>query len=275
MSILPHGLSGFVPIRNGISLDYCFREAIQSLLPICDEVIACDSDSTDGTSWALKQWAELEPKLRVINYPWPRLPTPDEVERDDLARPPGNPRMLITWLNFAREHCKFDTQITLDADEVIDPRAYPGIKTAVEDRIPRWFRRINFWGSPNWEAPHGTVCGERVVKMGPTTMETCSDEPRPEGEPEIRRLAQDGPNLVVWHLGFLREQKAFLRKSRVMQGALHNCYDPRLREAEKTGKPWVECSPFPEGKPLIPVNEWSAFPPYVKDWLLARGHFPA
>lgn len=271
---LYHGLSGFVPIRNGIDLDYCFEEAIRSLLPVCDEVIACDAESTDGTGSRLEAWAQAEPKLRIIRYPWPELPSPDQVERDDLTRPAGNPRMLIKWLNFAREECRFDTQITLDADEVLDPRAYNEVRNAINDRIPRWFRRINFWGSPNWEAPHGTVCGEKVVKMGPTVMETCSDEPRPEGEPEIRRLAIDGPNLVVWHLGFLREQKAFLRKSRVMQAALHNCYDPRLRDAEKTGRDWWDCSPFPADKPLLPINEWSAFPDYVKTWLERRGHRP-
>ena len=274
MTILIHGLSGFVPVRNGILLDYCFEEAIKSLLPVCDEVIACDSDSTDGTRELLDGWSLVEPKLRVINYPWPVFPSPDEVEADLLTRPAGNPRMLIAWLNFCREHCRFDTQITLDADEVLDPRGHLEVKNAVNDRLPRWFRRINFWGTPAWEAPHGTVCGERVVKMGPTAYETCSDEPRPEGEPEIRRLAIDGPNLTVFHLGFLRKQNAFLLKSRVMQAALHNCYDPRLREAEKTGKPWFECSPFPADKPLLPVNEWAAFPDYVKDWLRARGFGP-
>lgn len=272
MSILLHGLTGIVPVRNGVSLDYCFEEAIKSLLPVCHEVIACDSDSSDGTRDKLDDWALAEPKLRVINYPWPLLPSPDQVQADQLDRPAGNPRMLIRWINFAREHCRFDTQINLDADEVLDPRSHQEVRNAVADRIPRWFRRINFWGTPNWEAPHGTVCGEKVVKMGPSHMEACSDEPRPEGEPEIRRLAIDGANLTIFHLGFLRHQDAFLRKSRVMQAALHNCYDPRLREAEKTGRNWVDCSPFPEGKPLLPVNEWAYFPDYVKAWLKARGH---
>ena len=273
MSTLMHGLTGIIPVRNAINLDYCYVEAVTSLLPVCNEVIICDSDSTDGTREQAEQWADHEPKIRLINYPWPKLPTPDQVEADLKERPPGDPRMLIKWLNYAKDFARFDTQINLDADEVLDPRAHQEVKNAVSDRLPRWFRRMNFWGSPNWEAPHGTVCGEKVVKMGPTEYEACSDEPRPEGEPEIRRLAIDGPNLLVWHLGFLREQNAFLRKSRVMQGALHNCYDPRLRKAEQTGEKWTDLSPFPEGRNMIPVNEWSAFPPYVVEWLNARGHY--
>jgi glycosyltransferase involved in cell wall biosynthesis len=42
-------LAGILCIRNGLKLDYCFREAGQSLLGVCDEVVICDSDSDDGT----------------------------------------------------------------------------------------------------------------------------------------------------------------------------------------------------------------------------------
>lgn len=272
MTMLLHGLSGYVPVKDGDSLDYCWREAVRSLLPVCDEVIICDSDSSDSTREESVKWTLVDPKVFYFNRPWPLLPSPDEVERDDLTRPSGDPVMLIKWLNFCRSMCRFDTQIHLDADEVLDPRGHQEINNAIADRLPRWFRRINFWGDPRHEAPHGTVCGERVVYMGPTEYEMHSDEPTPQGEPEIRRLAVDGPNLTVWHLGFLRKPDAFLRKSRVMQGALHNCYDPRLREAERTGRSWVDLSPFPEGKPLLEVNEWAAFPDYVKSWLNARGY---
>jgi hypothetical protein len=271
MSAKQEGLSGYIPVRDGLSLDYCFREAAMSLLPIVDELILCDSDSTDGTRKEMDEWAAVNSKIRVVNYPWPRLPTPEEVERDDLTRPPGNPVMLIAWLNFARQHCNYRFQITLDADEVLDPRSYPEIKRAMQDGLPRWMSRVNCWGDPFHEAPHGSVCGERVVRFAPTALEMCSDEPRPDGEPEIRKQAIDGPNCRIWHLGFLRRQEAFLRKSRVMQGALHNCYDPRLRQAEQTGESWVKLSPFPPGWGMLecPGQE---MPEYAKAWCRARGY---
>lgn len=271
MNALIHGLSGYIPIRDGDSLCYCWREAAQSLLPIVDELILCDSDSTDGTREEMELWAREHPKIRVINYPWPRLPTPDEVERDDPHRPKGDPRMLLAWIEFARQHCQFDHQITLDADEVLSPSSYPEVKRAVEDSIPRWMRRINFWGDPYHEAPHGTVCGERVVRIGPTRMMMVSDEPRPEGEPEIRTKAIDGPGLKIFHLGFLRNQNAFLKKSRVVQAAIHNCYDPRLRAAEKTGDSWVSLSPFPADKPLLGYVD-NDIPEFAKRWIRSQGH---
>lgn len=270
MSQYLKGLSGYLPLLNGIRLDYCFECAIKSLLPICDEVIVGDAGSTDGTLELLREWQLTEPKIRVVHVTLPRLPTPDEVERDDPNRPPGNPLMLIDWLNQIRAHCRYKMQITLDADEVLEECSYPEVKLIMADETPRWIRRMNLWKSPQWEAPHGTVCGENVVRIGPTRMRMHSDEPCPEGEPEIRRLAVNWDNGWIIHLGFLRRPEAFLKKSRVVQALIHNTYDPRLREAEQTGKSWVELSPFPENRPLIPCNK--RFAPYVQDWLLERGY---
>lgn len=275
MSAKMQGLSGIIPIRNAISLDYSFNEAILSMLPVCDEVILCDSDSDDGTRQELDGWAKRSDKIKVINYPWPRFPTPDEVERDQRDRPKSDPRMLVAWINFARAHCGYTMICQLDADEVFDPRGHKAMRQAVADFTPRWFRRINLWGDPDmgiWEAPHGTVCGERVVRVSRQNIELCSDEPRPEGEPECRKTAivDHGDTLRIWHLGFLRKQESFLKKSRIVQAAIHNTYDNRLREAEKTGRSWVKLSPFPEDKPLLGVDV-SAAPDYVKTWLRERG----
>jgi len=275
MSDLLPGLSGYIPIKNNYELDYCAQLGVRSLLPVCDEVIVVDAGSTDKTLAFFEEWAQWEPKLRIVHYDLPRLPTPDEVERDDLTRPPGNPVMLIPWLNAGRAACRFNTQITLDADETLAPIGAEVIKQAIADRAPRWFRRINLW--PSWvddsimEAPHGTVCGERVVRMGPTAYPMHSDEPCPEGEPEIRRLAvnDDGDRLKIYHLGFLRDKQAFLRKSRIVQGMIHNTFDPRLRESERTGREWYKLSPFPENRPLLGVAyDW---PDYVNEWIKERG----
>lgn len=269
MSALQHGLSGFVPVRNNFLLDYCAELAVESLLPVCNEVIVCDSESTDNTVQFFQDWSAREPKIRIIHWPWPPVATHEDWKTDRKDRPGGDQRMLIRWLNFARQHCRFDTQISLDADEVLCPKSYPEIRRAIEDRTPRWFHRVNFWMDPFHEAPHGTVCGETVAKLGPTEYETVSDEPRPEGEPPMRALAIHHMTLRIFHLGFLRRPQAFLEKSKVMQAALHSTYDPRLVEAERTGRNWVELAPF--DKPLLDYQnrDW---PEYVRTWLIARGY---
>lgn len=264
------GLSGYVPVRDNFALDYCAQLAVESLLPVCDEVLIGDAGSSDQTLIFFREWAYHDPRIRIVNCILPPLPTPEQVEKDEPGRPQANAVMLIDWLNQIRAHCRFDMQITLDADEVLDPASYRDVRYAKEDRIPRWFKRINLWGSPQWEAPHGTVCGEWVTRMGPTEMKMHSDEPCYDGEPEIRRLAVKEGDLTIIHLGFLRRQNAFLKKSRLMQAWLHNTYDPRLRKAEETGEPWHELSPFPENRPLLPVTR--RFPVYVNRWLQERGY---
>lgn len=270
MSNLQRGLSGYIPVRNGDRLDYCWREAAESLLPICDELILCDSDSTDGTRETMDAWAARNPKIRVLNRPWPVLPTFEQWQHD-MPRPPSDPMMLIKWLNWIREHCHYDMQITTDADEVLDPRSYPAIREAVKERGCRYFRRLNFWQDAQHLIPDGHVCGTNVARLGPTELPMCSDEPRPDGEPEIRKRATFDDSLRFFHYGFLRKPAAFFEKAKVMHLALHSSYDPRLVEAERTGQPWYQLSKWPDEIPLVTYGD-SYHPPQAIEWLRFRGY---
>lgn len=253
---MKRGLCGYVPVRNCNDLDYCWRLSVESLLPVCDQVIVCDSDSTDGTKEELWQWLETEPKLRAINYPWPN--------------PVGDPWMLQKWLNFIREHVSYDMQMTLDADEVLHPDSYKEIAYAVKMRECRWFKRLNFWKDCWHMVPDGWVCGMNVARLGPSELMMVSDNPHPDGEPEIRKRATFHDSLRIWHLGFLRKPEAFFAKSKVMQSVVCNSYDPRLAEAEKTGQPWYEVSTFPAELERFVGKH----PPIVREWLRERGYDP-
>jgi hypothetical protein len=270
MSGLKRGLSGYIPVRNGIRLDYCWTEAAESLLPVCDELILCDSDSTDGTREFMEDWAKRDPKIRVINRPWPELPTFAEWKADKM-RPPSDALMLVKWLNWIRQHCRYDMQITTDADEVLDDRCHQKIRRAVELREARWFRRLNFWQDAQHLVPDGHVCGSNVVRLGPTELEMVSDEPRPGGEPPIRERAVMESGLTFFHYGFLRKQDAFFEKAKVMHLALHSSYDPRLLEAELSGKPWFELSRWPDNIPLATYHD-GYHPGCARAWLRARGY---
>lgn len=259
-------LSAYLPVRNGYALDYCWEEAGRSLLDVADELILCDSDSTDGTRAAMIEWAARDPRVRVINYPWPTLPTYETVA-GKLPGPPGQPRMLIKWLNFCREHCRYPMQITTDADEVLHPDSYPAICEAVERMECRWFHRLNFWRDHRHITQDGKVVGCHVARLGPTAFEMCSDEPRYEGEPLIRQRATRDPRLRFFHYGFIRRTDAFYAKSKVMQPALCNSYDERLERAERENVSWFDTTDVGD---LLPFND--EHPPVMHDWLNARGY---
>lgn len=253
-------LSGFVCVRNGLKLDYCFQLAIDSLLGVCDEVVVSESESTDGTREFLENWAKGQPKLRIVNYPWPN--------------PNRDITWWTTWLNHARELLKYPMQLALDADEMLDPASYPAVLAAVERGESRWFQRLNFWQDAQHLVPSGHVCADQVARLGPSNLWMPSDEPHPEGEPELIKRAGWPPNadrsLRIYHYGFIRKEQAMIDKCRVVGGAFFGTMDARLEKAEAQKTPWLTEVTLPA--PMQNFTE--GHPKLAHEWLRNRGYTP-
>ena len=58
-------LGGSIFTHNVVRHDYCIKEALHSLLAVCDEVVVIDAESDDGTIDLLKEIESLSPKLKV------------------------------------------------------------------------------------------------------------------------------------------------------------------------------------------------------------------
>jgi hypothetical protein len=252
-------ISGYVCVRDGVNLDFCFIEAIHSLLPVCNEVVAADFGSQDDTLDALYLLKAKAPKLRIVTRP-----------RTDIVRDIG---WWVDTLNWARSYLRYPFQLTLDADEVLDERAYPLILEAANNDKALWFRRNNYWNDPCHIAPVGTVCGDAVVRFGPTDLPMVSDEPHPEGVPAIQQLA--GPRdhipeeLTIHHYGFIRKQDALIAKCAINLRAFFGAEpDVRLTEAQSTGKRWQDCCPFTK-----PLQTYSGpHPEIAHAWLKEHGY---
>lgn len=239
-----------------MSLDYPVGLTIRSMLPVCDEVVVCDSDSSDGTRPFLNRLAIIEPKIRIINRPWPD--------------PKGNSAWYTDWLNFAREHLRFEMMLQLDADEVLDDTTlcHNAIRNAVHDGHALTVDRLNFWRDGRSLIPDGHCCGKWVTRLGPSKYWLPSDEPHHPGECEILDVAQRQQDVKIFHLGFLREQDAFYAKAKVVLGAFFNRYDTRLEDAERAGKPlWESSCDFADK--LEPYT--GSFPRDVEGWLFRHG----
>ena len=61
-------VSGFTFINNAIRFDYPIVEAIQSILPLCDEVVVAVGNGGDGTR-ALVEGLD-SPKVRIVDTVW-------------------------------------------------------------------------------------------------------------------------------------------------------------------------------------------------------------
>ena len=146
-------ISGYVCVRNGDSLDYCWREAVESLLHVADEVVISDGESTDGTREAAEEWSAREPRLRVVTYPWP----------DPFRRV----QWWVEWINAARLELAGDFQLHLDADEVIDPGAREAVRSIAARGKSAWFERLNYWADAEHLAPIGRQhCRRQMAACG-------------------------------------------------------------------------------------------------------------
>jgi len=247
------GISGYVCVRNAETLDYCVVEAVKSLIPVCDEVVVCDGESTDKT------WEMIEcigdSRVRLISYPW--------------GHPVGNDKFWVRWLNYARARLNYDYQLTVDADEVLSEKSYPKIRQLAERGQAGIFTRLNFWKDTKHRAPLNTVCGDTVARCGPTSLYCPSDEPIPAEFPNLRSEAEFYPELEIFHYGFIRDPDAFLRKSKAVQTMFMGSCDQRLLNIEASGQSWTMGEYF-DGKPLLTFD--GEHPKVAHAWLKARGH---
>lgn len=261
------GLSGYIIVKDAIKCDYPVVEAARSLLPICNEVVLFNCDSTDGTLEMLSKFAAEDPKIRVVSIPWPKLPTHEEWKVDDKQRPQNDNHFWPKLINEARVHLRYQYQLHLDGDEVLFPCAFDEIRRCMDEGGVRYLQRLNFWPpTSKMLVPDGWVCGTYVAKLGPTSLWMPSDEHHVDGEPEMRLRATKYPSLLIGHYGFLRKAECFFTKSKVAQVAIHGDYDKRLTEAEEKNIDWWVLGTFPAD--LVPYE--GTHPDCITAWLKER-----
>ncbi len=134
-------VSGFTFIRNGIKFDYPFRESMNSLLPLVDELVVAVGDSDDQTREAVA--GLRSPKVRILDTMW-----------DPGLRQGG--AILAQQTNLALEQVKGDWAFYLQGDEVLhqDDSAIilESLKLANADSSVEGvlFEYVHFYGSYNW-----------------------------------------------------------------------------------------------------------------------------
>ncbi len=111
-------VTGFSFIRNGIKLDYPIVEAIQSILPICDEFVVAVGNSVDDTLNLIKS---IDPqKIRIIETIW-----------DDSLRENGAVLAVETNKAFQAISEESDWAFYIQGDEVIHEQYLPIIQAAM------------------------------------------------------------------------------------------------------------------------------------------------
>lgn len=248
-------ISAYICVRNAIELDYCLIAGAESLIPVADELVICDGESTDGTLDLIHDLMVRDSRVRLITYPW--------------TTPHNDPGFWTRWLNFARQRLHYPIQLTIDADEVLAPQSYPAILEMASQSRSGLFRRLNFWQDTEHLAPENRCCGTMVARLGPTSLYMPSDEPLPAQEENVRKYADADERLLIFHYGFIRNPSAFVKKSVAVQNMFFGSVDQRIVEMAAQGRPWNERDYF-DG---LPLRSWSGRHPDVAlSWLRKNGY---
>ena len=130
-------ISAFTYIRNGIQYFYPFLEAIQSVLPIVDEVVVVVGDSTDGTRESIVNLNSA--KIKIVDTVW------------DMSLRQGG-KIFAQQSNLGADAITGDWAIHIQADEVFHENDIVRLKEHIHryDKDPRvdglLFPFLNFHG---------------------------------------------------------------------------------------------------------------------------------
>jgi len=124
-------ISLYTCVRNGIYFDYHVVEMVKHHLPLVDEIIVFDGNSTDGTREALEH---IHPKVKVFSQDW--------------GEPEGQ-EWFAGFKNIARQRCTGDWCILLDPDEFIPEWEFARLRKVISESCQPIIRLewIHFYGN--------------------------------------------------------------------------------------------------------------------------------
>lgn len=198
-------VSGFTIIRNGVYYAYPFREAILSILPICDEFIVNVGESDDSTLEEVKKLCEEYPKIRIIESKW------------DMSLKGG--LVLSVETNKALKECTGDWCFYIQSDELLHEKYYgivkDEMKKCLNDKSIEGlsFKYIHFYGSydyiqdnyRNWYIKEVRIVrnSDNIVSWGDAL-----DFKHPDGTKLNYKLI----NAEIYHYGWVRPPETLITK---------------------------------------------------------------
>jgi hypothetical protein len=131
---------GFTIVKNAIKYGYPVVESIQSILPICDQMVVAVGNSDDDTLNLIRSIEDE--KITIINTEW-----------DDTLKQGG--RVLAMETNKALDAIPDDADwcFYIQADEVVHEKFHPLIMREMEQRLDQpaveglLFNYLHFWGT--------------------------------------------------------------------------------------------------------------------------------
>jgi len=200
-------VTGFTFIRNAIQLDFPIKEAITSILPLCNEVVVAVGDSKDGTR-ALIENIDAH-KIRIIDTVWDATKNErGEVLADETNKALQQIDAETTWC------------IYIQGDEVMHEKDYATIKQAMEkykndDSVDGLlFKYLHFYGSYDYVGASGKWYRNeiRIFKNNKGVYSYRDAQGFRKGNNE--KLVVKAIDASIHHYGWVKEPKTMYTKQR-------------------------------------------------------------
>src|SRR5688500_11434611 len=245
-------LGGALFIWNGISQDYCFREAIYCLLDLCDEVSILYG-GTDGTEEAVESVVTNCLRMGQDIY----LTTIDQ-EIWDLHK--GRTK-LSHFTNEAIRRLKTDFVFMLQADEIVYPRSFQVIRDAIQHDVGGYVcKRYNAWRDPLSMlnvAQERKPCSTEVIRLAKRGA-LAYDDSEHLAVNDLHVFGREDA-IEIYHAGYIRDPVKHVVKAKNMLVDVFG-----LGMDERIGDKF-DWSKFPfQGDDIVPVP--GPLPIYIREW---------
>jgi glycosyltransferase involved in cell wall biosynthesis len=207
-------VSGFTFIRNAVLLDYPIVAAIQSILPLCDEVVVAVGNSTDDTLALIQN---IDSKVRIIETTW-----------DDTLRENGRVLAVETDKALSAINPAADWAIYIQGDEVLHEADHPNILKAMtrfehdQDVDGLLFDYLHFYGSYDYIGVSNNWYKKeiRIIKPGRGIF-SFRDAQGFRKTPD-QKLKVAAANASVYHYGWVKDPQAMQRKQESFHKLWHD-----------------------------------------------------
>ena len=199
-------VTGFSFIKNAVNFDFPIKEALLSILPLCDEIVVAVGDCTDGTRELVQS---VHPtKIKIIDTVWnPNL------NRDGIVLADETNKALQAA--FATDS---DWLIYIQGDEVLHENGYTAIQQAMQqykddegvDGLLLHYH--HFYGSYDYIATssHWYKNEIRIIKNNNSIYSYKDAQGFRKGNNE--KLKVKPVNAYMHHYGWVKEPKTMMDK---------------------------------------------------------------
>ena len=201
----PPLVSGVSIVRNATILDYPVEVALQSILPLVDELHVNVGLSEDDTLDRVRSLGD--PRIRVHSTDW----------GDSSGR---RLRDLSDETNRVLERCRHDWALYIQADEVLHEEDLPAVRQSLHRAAGREeveglaFDYLHFYGSPDWVWT-GRASYRAEVRMirRSSGVQSFSDAQGFRVRGRLPRVLRSGGR--VFHYGYVKSEQALSAKLRL------------------------------------------------------------